>query len=51
MRVQAGKSYVFPHFRISRLNAKFLNPATRLAACDRIVLVQINPSGTGSTHE
>ena len=39
-----GKSYVFPHFRISRLNAKFLNPATRLAACEPIVLVQVNPT-------
>lgn len=50
-RVQVGKSYVFPHFRISRLNAKFLNPATRLAACERIVLVQVNPVGAAGLSE
>jgi 4-amino-4-deoxy-L-arabinose transferase-like glycosyltransferase len=42
--VRTGKSYVFPHFRISRLNFRFLNPATRLAACEPILLVQINPT-------
>ena len=47
--VAAGKSYIFNHFRTTKLNARFLNPATRQAACERIVLVQINPSASGGS--
>ena len=48
--VEVGKSYVFYHFRTTRLNPLFLNPSTRLAACERIRLVQIKP-GTSRQSE
>jgi 4-amino-4-deoxy-L-arabinose transferase-like glycosyltransferase len=48
-KVQAGASYSFAHFRTTRLNSRFLNPATRQAACKRIVLVQLSPPASGGS--
>jgi 4-amino-4-deoxy-L-arabinose transferase-like glycosyltransferase len=40
--VTPTKTYATPHFRVSRLDGQFLNPATRPKAVDSAYLVQIN---------
>jgi hypothetical protein len=40
--VNPTKTYATPHFRVSRLDGQFLNPATRPQAIDSAYLVQIN---------
>ncbi|MPR36157.1 ArnT family glycosyltransferase [Salmonirosea aquatica] len=51
LSVETGKSYLFYHFRTTRLNALFLSPKTRQATCERIRLVQINPSAPGISRQ
>jgi 4-amino-4-deoxy-L-arabinose transferase-like glycosyltransferase len=45
---QTGMEYSVPHFRISKLNLKFLNPATRDKESSKMMLVEI--TGKKSNH-
>jgi hypothetical protein len=38
---QLGEIFEVPHFRVTRLNFKFLNPATRDKEVSRMLLVEI----------
>ena len=33
---------IVPHFHVSRLNLKFINPATRAATLDSLILMKVN---------
>ncbi len=48
MNLNVTKTFTIPQFRVSRLDGKFLNPATRGAAFQNVLLLQINSKAAPS---